>query len=246
MGLRAPSCTSSTPTASPVRLLPETSTWAASRGIPDGSGVSFLAKRGKDKHRSLYVIPIDGGEARKVLSAKSAISSYSWSPDGSRVAFIAADPPPKESEKLKEKGFNQTIYEEDYRPVRVHVARLSEADTEPRALELAGFPSELHWAPTEDLLAVALAPTPLVDDRYMNRKVHVVDADSGNVVARFENPGKLGQIAWSTDSKHLAFLSGEDIHDPSEGRLLVAPRPGWRVEADASWVRGRFHEHRLE
>mgnify|MGYP001249452768 CR=1 FL=1 len=34
------------------------------RGIswtPDGSGISFLAKRGDDKSTSLYVIPVDGG-----------------------------------------------------------------------------------------------------------------------------------------------------------------------------------------
>ncbi len=35
---------------------------------PDGKGISFLAERGDDDHRSLYVIPVDGGEARRILS----------------------------------------------------------------------------------------------------------------------------------------------------------------------------------
>ena len=30
---------------------------------PDGRGISFLAKRGDDEHRSLYVIPLGGGRA---------------------------------------------------------------------------------------------------------------------------------------------------------------------------------------
>ena len=34
---------------------------------PDGKGISFLAKRNQDKHRSLYVIPADGGEARRLI-----------------------------------------------------------------------------------------------------------------------------------------------------------------------------------
>lgn len=56
---------------------------------PDGSGISFLAKRGDDKHRCLYVIAIDGGEARNVLSHETGISEYSWAADSMRVAFAA-------------------------------------------------------------------------------------------------------------------------------------------------------------
>ena len=54
---------------------------------PDGKSVSFLAKRGKDKTKSLYVIPVNGGEGRNVLTFDTDISEYSWSPDGSRLAF---------------------------------------------------------------------------------------------------------------------------------------------------------------
>src|SRR5438876_7796477 len=56
----------------------------------DGRRISFLAKRGKDEHRSLYVIPADGGEARRVLAHEADLSGYAWSPDGRRVALLAA------------------------------------------------------------------------------------------------------------------------------------------------------------
>src|SRR5262249_20834479 len=75
-------------------------------------------------------------------------------------------------------------------------------------------------------LAIALAPTPLVDDTYMKRKVHVVDADRGDVIARLDNPGKLGMVAWSPDGNYLAMVSAADLHDPAEGRLMVAPASG--------------------
>jgi dipeptidyl aminopeptidase/acylaminoacyl peptidase len=196
----------------------------------DQKGISFLAKRGKDKFKSLYVIPVDGGEARRLIGFSSDIRSYSWSPDGSQVAFIAEDPPAEEEEKLKEKGFQQEIYEEVFRPLRVHIASAADPEAKPRALELPGFPSELSWAPQGNLLALALAPTPLVDDGFMKRRVHVVDADSGAVVARFENPGKLGKIAWSPDARHIAFIAAEDLNDPSAGRLMVAPAAGGEVK----------------
>ena len=193
---------------------------------PDGMGISFLAKRGKDKNRSLYVIPIDGGEARNVLSHKTAIGSYDWSPDGSRVAFLATDKKDKRIKKLADKGFGQEVYEEDLRYTRVWIGTPDDDDAESRMLELEGSASELHWSPDGKRLVVALAPTPLIDDRYMKRKVYVVDAENGKTLARFDNPGKLGQVAWSPDGKRLAMISAEDLHDPSAGRLMVASASG--------------------
>jgi dipeptidyl aminopeptidase/acylaminoacyl peptidase len=40
------------------------------------------------------------------------------------------------------------------------------------------------------------------------------------------NPGKLGQIEWSPDGKHLAMNSAVDINDPQEGHLMIAAVPG--------------------
>ena len=193
---------------------------------PDGKKISFLAKREGDEHRALYVIPVDGGEARRALAFETDITAYSWSPDGKRVAFLAAMPETPAKKKLKEKGFSQQIYEEDVPLVHVWVAAVGEKAEKPRALDLPGSASELEWSPVDNRLVVALAPTPLVDDDLMSRKVHVVDADTGKVLARFDNPGKLGEVAWSPDGKKLALISAADINDPAAGRLMVAPASG--------------------
>jgi dipeptidyl aminopeptidase/acylaminoacyl peptidase len=60
----------------------------------------------------------------------------------------------------------------------------------------------------------------------MLKRVYVVDVDTGQIVERVKNPGKLGSVCWSPDGKHLAMISGVDIHDPREGRLMVASIPG--------------------
>jgi dipeptidyl aminopeptidase/acylaminoacyl peptidase len=188
---------------------------------PDGKGISFRAKRGDDKHTSLYVIPIDGGEAKNVFSHETSIGSYTWSPDGKRVAFIATDKEDKDKKKLKDKGFVQEVYEEEFRQRRVYIATPgSDDDAEP--MDLPGFPSELHWAPVGSQIAMAISPSPLIDDHYMKRKVHIYDADNGGIVSSFQNPGKLGQIDWSPDGKYLAIISAEDLNDPSAGRLMIA------------------------
>jgi len=196
--------------------------------IPDGRGIAFLAKRGKDDEKSLYVIPSDGGEARRVLAHGAEITAYSFRPDGQRVAFLAKEPEPKEQKELAKKGFNQEIFEESAKPVRLWVAALEkgEAKGTTKLLEVAGSASELHWSPAGARLAVAIAPTSLVDQSYTSRKVHVLDADSGKVLARLENPGKLGDVAWSPDGKFLALVSAADPNDPAEGRLMVASASG--------------------
>lgn len=190
---------------------------------PDGSGVAFLAKRGDEKYTSLYVIPIDGGEARKLVGLKSSISGYSWRDDGEQLAVLAKDPDDEEREELEEKGFDAEVYEEDLRPVRVWLCDTDfMTEDEPSPLNLDGSASEIHFSPDGKQLAVALAPTPLIDDFYMYRRIHIVASESGEVMRKVDNPGKLGPIRWSPDGKRLAFCSGEDINDPSEGRLMVA------------------------
>ncbi len=195
---------------------------------PDGDAITFLSKRDGDEHTALWMIPIDGGEARRVLAHETAVRDYSFAPDGSQVAFLAREPEPEHLDTLADEGFKAEVYEEDERFVRVHVAPLDagfEAG-EARQLPLEGSASELHWSPDGAHLAVALAPTPRIDDHYMKRIVHTVRPADGAVVGRVLTGGKLGQVAWSPDGERLALLAGADRHDPDASRLLVVPASG--------------------
>ena len=198
---------------------------SAVRWTPDGRALSFLTRRGRDTTRSLYVLPVDGGEARRVLGHETDIAGYSWSPDGTQVAFTARESAPRTRRELEKKGFSQEAYEESVPFTRVHVAKLGDT-TPPRVLALEGSASTILWSPAGTQLAVALAATPLVDDDLMARRVHVVDVQSGRSVANLGNPGKLGAVAWSADGRHLALVSAEDLNNPAAGRLLVAPAAG--------------------
>jgi dipeptidyl aminopeptidase/acylaminoacyl peptidase len=194
--------------------------------VPAKRMISFVAKRGDDEFNSLYTIPVDGGESRKALELESDVLAYSWNRDGSHVAVIAAEPDKEEIKKLKEQGFSQEIYEEDWRRRRVYVVEPFESADPPKALELDSNAFAVEWSPIDDRLALVLAPTPLIDDSYMHKRVSVVDASSGRVLAQLKNPGKLGQVKWSPGGKSLAMISGADLHDPSEGRLLVGSSSG--------------------
>ena len=196
------------------------------RWQPDGTAISFLAQRNDDDHTSLYSIPISGGEARRIVAFGSDILSYSWSPDASRVAFIAKVPISEDHEKLEEEGFNQEVYEEDWRPRAVWLTEVDEDGPQPTRVPVEGSAFQVHWSPTDDRLAVALAPSPLVDDEYMRQQVYVISVPSGEVEGVVNHAGKLGRLAWSPDGTMLAMISGIDMHDPAESSLFVAAAEG--------------------
>ena len=191
----------------------------------DGSALLYLSRRTGDASRSLYSIPLGGGESTPLLRHSTSISSYSLSPEGDRIAFLATDAEPDVRKELREIGFKAVAYEEDDRFTRVWTADRIPGQPgfgDPWPLELEGNASALSWSPAGDRLVVALAPTPLVDDTYMHRRLRIIEPTSGAIVVSIDNPGKLGAVEWSPDGVHLAFISGETIHDPKEGRLMVA------------------------
>ena len=219
------------------------------RWLPGGREIAFLAKRGDDKVRCLHVIPLVGGEARRVLAPATDIVDYSLAPDGRRVAFVAREAEDESVRKLREKGFRAEVYEEDWRPQRVWVAALAEKPA-PVALPVEGHVRAVRWSPVDERLLVTIAPTPSVDHGMMQQRLRVIAADTGAIQTRIENPGKLGAFAWSPDAQRIAFVSGEDRHDPSAGRLMVADAstgafrqvlaPAWQGDVgDVAWLDDR-------
>ncbi|UCC44160.1 MAG: S9 family peptidase [Candidatus Zixiibacteriota bacterium] len=193
---------------------------------PDGTEISYLAERGDDTTKVLYVIPLAGGESRKVIEFPTSISSYSWAPDGRQVAFLAEDTLSEHENDLRDIGFEPKVYEEDWRLVRVWLVDASDSSAEPHPLDLPGSASSMEWSPRGDRIALALAPTPLIDHRYMYRKVTIIDPAQGRVVHQFDTPGKLGSIEWSPDGEHLAIITAADLNDPSAGELVVSSVDG--------------------
>ncbi|MBT8422963.1 MAG: hypothetical protein KJP03_07600, partial [Gammaproteobacteria bacterium] len=189
--------------------------WSAS-----GDAVYFLAKRDADAaFNSLYRIDLAGGEAEQVFTHENAIARIYPSPDGKTLAFIAGEAPPAKSKELAAKGFKAVVYEESARPSFVWLLNLDAGAVTQQALP--GSASDLAWAADGDSYAVALAPTPLVDDGFINRDIYVVHGGKGAVTAQVGLVGKLGQFALSPDGTHVAYIGSVDKHDPREGRLYL-------------------------
>jgi len=191
----------------------------------DGNELFFLGKRDvSDDHPSIFRIPLNGGEAEVIFEGKSKIKEIYPSPKGGFLAFLAPEPRHKAEKSLKEKGFKAQVYEESARPVRVWLLNLESGKAEVHAL--TGSASMLDWAPDGEHYAVAIAPTPLIDDEYMARDIFVVARKNAAIRNQMGLAGKLGSFKWSPDGRQIAWIGGEDIHDPRPGRLYEASSQG--------------------
>lgn len=194
--------------------------WAA-----DGQSIYFLSKRDPDADfNSLYKISLAGGEAQNLFTHVASMIAVHPSPDGRKLAFTATDAAPEKKEELSEKGFKAVVYEESVPYVHVWMLDLDSMSAEKH--ELDGSASSFIWAPSGQRYAVALAPTPLIDDSYTSRDIYIVDATNGKQANQIGSVGKLGRFAFSPDEDRIAYVGSVDINDPAEGRLYVSSTTG--------------------
>lgn len=192
------------------------------RFSPDGTLLTYLARREGDKATSVWAIPMRGGESYALLQHPTSVTAYEWRPDGGAIAFIATAEVEEDLAAQRAQGFTQEIYEED-RPQRLAFVAAVTAGAAAEAARLEGLPGNpygMAWSPEGDRLVLDPAPTPLVDDQYMYRRLHIVDA-AGQVQGRIDNPGKLGEFSWAPDGEAIVMVSAADINDPLEGRLMA-------------------------
>jgi dipeptidyl aminopeptidase/acylaminoacyl peptidase len=220
------------------RALHTTSSVASVAFRPGHGTVTFLAAVDQASVRGVHEVDVAGGTPRRVLTFERPIQSYAWSPDGTLLAFTANEAVEAPSTPLP---YRPDFYEENVPQRRGYVADVAAAGA-PRAIEHIGSYYDLVWSPAGDRLAVAVAPTPMIDDFYMQQSVKVVDAATLRVVADIENEGKLGGIAWSPDGRNLALRAGHDIHDPIDGRILVVSATGGTPRNILPDFEGKFEQ----
>src|SRR5450432_1978779 len=76
-----------------------------------GDMIAFVSTR--DDKAQIYVIPVDGGEARAVTSLKQGVGgSFAWSPDDKQIAFSAV-PIEEPRDPAKPYRLTRTVYRFD-------------------------------------------------------------------------------------------------------------------------------------
>ena len=137
--------------------------------------ITYVVKRGR--RYELQVADADGFNAQSVLASNEPIMSPSWSPDGSRLAYVSFD---------------------QKKPIVV-VQNLAQGTTKVVA-SYRGNNSAPAWSPDSRYLAVALSKDGLT-------QVYRVPAGGGDAERLTESPGIDTQPAYSPDGQWIAFTS---------------------------------------
>ncbi|WP_237851990.1 alpha/beta hydrolase family protein [Rhodohalobacter sulfatireducens] len=206
---------------------------------PGQNAITFLSEMAGDDTRSLYQIPIEGGEAVKLFSFRQDLISYSWHNDGNQIAFMASEEAERSNSPLP---YQADVYEENVPQRRGYIANVAMNSQMARQLQVEGSVYNMEWSPDGERIAVSVAPTPFVDDQLMNQQIFVLDTDDGEVSAEINNSGKLDQIEWSPNGQRLAIVAGSNINDPTAGRILIASARGGIPQIVNRDYEGTYHQ----
>ncbi len=202
------------------------------RFSPDGTRLAFISTR--EKVAAIYVLPLDGGEPRRLTDRDGSISDFAWSPDGRRIAY--AYQPLSDRELLERDGRHDELRK---RPQYKHITRLrhkldgagwwnghykhiwiTRADGEgrPKQLTRGNYDdTEPRFSPDGRLVSFVSNRVADPDNDVENADIYVVPAGGGRAA-----PRKLTHVhgwcaghAWSPDGRWIAFIG--DLAKPGEG-----------------------------
>jgi dipeptidyl aminopeptidase/acylaminoacyl peptidase len=202
---------------------------------PDGTALAFVSKRGDDAAQ-VHVLPLDGGEARKLSHAKDMRLSTieQWSDDGSRLLVTGTTEwhedgeddhptigrPPSVAKFLpyKADGSGITVGQ------RVHLFAVDADGGAVRALTEGDFDVSCGaWSPDGKRLAFVR--------HRSGRQRHRTDlwlagADGQDARVVVDQLASIEAVAWSPDGRQLLLAAGETEGDSCVQLWLVEPGAG--------------------
>src|SRR5712691_4267919 len=184
---------------------------------PDGAGLAYVAKKGKQ--RELLV------DAKPVATVTGSLAEPRWSPDGQWIAFLiienasrAAGPPVAMSRPIG-------VIEEHIDEQRVAVVDV--ATHKLRIVTPANmYVYHFDWAPDSKHMATIAAPGS-GDNNYWVAQLHVVDVAAAAMKAIYKPELQIANPRWSPDGSQIAFIEGLMSDEGSTGGdLFVIPAAG--------------------
>src|SRR2546423_4439008 len=84
--------------AEPVVLTTSPQSSNSPRWSPDGNAIAFLSARpaageAREARTQVWLLPLSGGEPRRITNLANGVTSFQWSPDGTRLVVVSRSGP---------------------------------------------------------------------------------------------------------------------------------------------------------
>ncbi len=233
------------------------------RWSPDGSMLAFIADArpaspapASEAEAQVFVMPMDGGDARPVTKAGAGVEQFAWRPDGRAIAYVAPDGPVKKTgaDRFRDAFVvgNTPITTRKPSPALHLFVVGTEAGAKARQLthaegSVAGgeAQSTLSWSPDGKTIAFVLAPNAVLNDAD-RAHIDLVDVASGKLSRLTPHAGYESNPLFSPDGKHVAYahsagdqqitLTEAWVTAPDGGAGTAVSHPFDRAVHELAWM----------
>lgn len=187
----------------------------------DSKKFYFLSRYGGLKTTQLFSMHITDGDPIQITDWNKSIRAYNINSNETLIAFTAEEIRNPEREKFTARGFDAEFYEEEYNDITLYVQNISTKEV--KKLTSNKTVHSFLFSPDGKKIAAQISDKNLVDDSYMFKQIYFIDVSSGEMKQIVNSPGKLGNMSFSPDGNHIAFIGGADRYDAVSGSLFIAP-----------------------
>ncbi len=205
------------------------------RWSPDGQTLAFLSDRNEENKQDMYLLPIGGGEARRLGDLHGSLADLSWSPDGTTLAVIRTDPETDEEKKRKEDKDDAYVIESRQHRKYAHIWLV---DVTTGAAKQCG-PDDLHvwngngyaWSPDGTRIAVVGSAKPGWAHGFGGTALHLLSVADGTAQAVAGTYGTPNSPSWSPNGTTLAFVARVDRTKQGAGVLMLCDLASGHIES---------------
>ncbi|MGB6483872.1 MAG: S9 family peptidase [Candidatus Acidiferrales bacterium] len=210
------------------------------RWSPNGDRLALVAAsdEGKDATPQIFILPMDGGDAKKITSAPDGVEQFAWRPYGAKIAYVTPDPTDKKAIEAHHDAFQvgDTDFLETAAAEPSHVWLVSSDGGEAKRVTSGTwslpivFPpsppsSPLSWSPDGKSLLITRQETAEPGDGD-ETTLQMLDVDTGKMrkLTSHEKLESAGVL--SPDGSQVAYWYNKDGDANNQVEIFVAPSSG--------------------